>query len=248
MKQLEHKIYFISIHPTFIGEAIVIRNFKGCARSYLESLIIESTDMGIFKYTSYASLKELICKKNCVDDMYNLSNNKNYKLSSIGSCKDIFGISSHFKCLDYYVVPSVLTSTSLEYIYMMLEFVLDLKIDRNINVKYLPLYILVRLINVWDMVINPHPDQIIIDTAALFKAVRGNYVPMPNESLAQFQRRVLDYRVYGLKFNLDLAMRHFGIEVKEGEDRHTALADIRYTKLVYEQLRNLPQFAQFNLP
>jgi len=122
----------------------------------------------------------------------------------------------------------------------------DVLVGHNIIKFDLP-FIITRL-NVWEMVVNPHPDQIIIDTAALFKAVKGGYVPMPNETLAQFQRRVLDYRVYGLKFNLDLAMRHFKIEIKEGEDRHTALADIRYTKLVYEQLRNLPQFTQFNLP
>ena len=122
----------------------------------------------------------------------------------------------------------------------------DVLVGHNIIKFDLP-FIITRL-NVWEMVVNPHPDQIIIDTAALFKAVKGGYVPMPNETLAQFQRRVLNYKIYGLKFNLDLAMQHFKIEIKEGEDRHTALADIRYTKLVYKQLRNLPQFAQFNLP
>ena len=122
----------------------------------------------------------------------------------------------------------------------------DVLVGHNIIKFDLP-FIVVRS-NIWDIAINPHSDQVIIDTAALFKAVKGHYVPESNEALAQFQRRVLNYRVLGLKFNLDLAMKHFGIEIKEGEDRHTALADIRYTKLVYEQLRNLPQFAQFNLP
>ena len=122
----------------------------------------------------------------------------------------------------------------------------DVLVGHNIIKFDLP-FIVVRS-NIWDIAINPHPGQVIIDTAALFKAVKGHYIPMPNETLEQFQRRVLNYRVLGLKFNLDLAMEHFGIEVKEGEERHTALADIRYTKLVYEQLRNLPQFAQFNLP
>ena len=121
----------------------------------------------------------------------------------------------------------------------------DVLVGHNIIKFDLP-FIVVRS-NIWDIAINPHPGQVIIDTAALFKAVKGHYIPMPNETLEQFQRRVLNYRVLGLKFNLDLAMKHFGIEIKEGEDRHTALADIRYTKLVYEQLRNLPQFAQFNL-
>ncbi len=121
----------------------------------------------------------------------------------------------------------------------------DVLVGHNIIKFDLP-FIVVRS-NIWDIAINPHPGQVIIDTAALFKAVKGHYVPESNEALAQFQRRVLNYRVLGLKFNLDLAMKHFGIEIKEGEDRHTALADIRYTKLVYEQLRNLPQFAQFNL-
>lgn len=143
MEQLKHKIYFINIHPTFIGEGILLSNFKGYTRTYLESFVIESINMGISKYTSYSSLKKLICKKNCVDDMYNLAN-KYYKLSSIGSCEDVFGISQYFKCLDYCVVPYVLISTSLEYIYRMSEFVLDLKIDRNMHDKYLPLYRLVR--------------------------------------------------------------------------------------------------------
>ena len=122
----------------------------------------------------------------------------------------------------------------------------DILIGHNIIKFDLP-FIVTRL-NVWEIAVNPRSDQIIIDTAALFKAVKGGYIPMPNEPLQYFQRRVLEQRVYGLKFNLDLAMQYFKIEVKEGEDRHTALADIRYTKLVYEQLRNLPQFAQFNLP
>ncbi|MFX0184077.1 MAG: 3'-5' exonuclease [Candidatus Hodarchaeota archaeon] len=122
----------------------------------------------------------------------------------------------------------------------------DVLIGHNIIKFDLP-FIITRL-SVYEIAINPRLDQIIIDTAALFKAIKGGYIPTSNESLPHFQRRVLSYRIYGLKFNLDLAMRHFEIKVREGEERHTALADIKYTKLVYEKLRNLPQFKQFNLP
>lgn len=72
------------------------------------------------------------------------------------------------------------------------------------------------------------------DTAVHFKAKKLDMQPMEKEHFVNFADRVMQVRAYGVKYNLALCVQECGIQV-DGE-LHRALADVKYTHLIYKQV------------
>jgi DNA polymerase III epsilon subunit-like protein len=82
----------------------------------------------------------------------------------------------------------------------------------------------------WDRAKRRH-----IDTAALFKGAKMNVFRDWNESLQGYAARVMDMRVYGLKYNVGVCCDELGIS-REGVQQHRALADVLLTNEIYKKL------------
>lgn len=72
-----------------------------------------------------------------------------------------------------------------------------------------------------------------IDTAVLFKAGKLGRRRRFNETFVEFANRVMDERVFGLKYNVGVCCDELGIE--KGE-QHRALGDVLLTKEIYKKL------------
>lgn len=72
-----------------------------------------------------------------------------------------------------------------------------------------------------------------IDTAVLFKAGKLGRLRRFNETFEQFAKRVMDERVFGLKYNVAVCCEDLGIE--KGE-QHRALGDVLLTNEIYKKL------------
>jgi len=75
------------------------------------------------------------------------------------------------------------------------------------------------------------------DTAAWFKAAKLNELKRESESHAEFFRRILSRRVYGLKFNLLLACQELGVEYGD-VSQHRAIGDIVLTQRIFEVMQD----------
>jgi len=73
------------------------------------------------------------------------------------------------------------------------------------------------------------------DTHCLFKAMKKGWAP-DRTNYRAWQYRVQNWREKGLKSNLGLICREFGIEYDE-RDAHKALYDIEKTREVWEQIK-----------
>lgn len=87
-------------------------------------------------------------------------------------------------------------------------------------------------------------DVVLVDTAILVKGYFGGYKVRGDETLEHYQNWLKDLRIYGLKYNLDLCILRFRLEIEKGV-RHSALTDIKYTKQLYHKLKELEFFSQF---
>lgn len=74
-----------------------------------------------------------------------------------------------------------------------------------------------------------------IDTAVLFKAQKMGRMRRVHETFAEFGDRVMDERVYGLKYNVKVCCDELGINM-EGVQQHRALADILLTNEIYKKI------------
>jgi DNA polymerase III epsilon subunit-like protein len=89
---------------------------------------------------------------------------------------------------------------------------------------------------------NSWPLTKFVDTAALFKAYKLGSRKLTNEPHWKFAQRVLNRRVYGLKYNLKFACEDFGISLK-GVEFHRALADAFMTYKLFEELKKRGLYA-----
>lgn len=79
-----------------------------------------------------------------------------------------------------------------------------------------------------------------IDTAAIFKGQKireKSFLPerLWEEAYAEYMMRVMDIKVYGLKFNLSHVCQELGIDVSDLK-AHRAAADVEMTDRVYRKL------------
>ncbi len=84
-------------------------------------------------------------------------------------------------------------------------------------------------------VLGPHR---FIDTAALFKGFRMGWTDDDNIPHADWAEKVFDYRMTGLKYNLDLACHDFEVSARDRTE-HRALPDVIRTQLLFEKLLNV---------
>ena len=78
----------------------------------------------------------------------------------------------------------------------------------------------------------------IVDTAALYKGFKMGIRPPAGVSHLAYASRVLDQRVYGLRYNLAEACKVLGIGTN-GLTAHRAAGDVQMTDLVYRKLAEL---------
>jgi DNA polymerase III epsilon subunit-like protein len=71
------------------------------------------------------------------------------------------------------------------------------------------------------------------DTAAMFKALQLHSMIHNNETHFDFTNRILEQRVFGLKFNLKLCVEMLKIPIDR--DFHDAAADVYYTAKIFER-------------
>lgn len=74
-----------------------------------------------------------------------------------------------------------------------------------------------------------------IDTAVFFKAKKLNLMRRYNESFKNFSSRVMDQRVYGLKYSVPVCCAELGVDVA-GVQRHRAVADLLLTNEIYKKI------------
>ncbi len=74
-----------------------------------------------------------------------------------------------------------------------------------------------------------------VDTAVLFKGRKLGFHPRENESSRQYADRVMDTRVFGLKFNVGVCCDELGIS-REGIDQHRSNADVYLTSEIFKKL------------
>lgn len=74
-----------------------------------------------------------------------------------------------------------------------------------------------------------------IDTAVIYKAQKLNMPRRFNETFAQWGKRVMDVKAYGVKYNVGICCEELGIEKT---DQHRALADVLLTNEIYKKLTN----------
>lgn len=74
-----------------------------------------------------------------------------------------------------------------------------------------------------------------IDTAAIFKGRKIDMGPGWNEPFAAWGKRVLNERVFGLKFNVGFCCQELGIS-REGIVQHRATGDVILTNEIYKKL------------
>jgi len=72
-----------------------------------------------------------------------------------------------------------------------------------------------------------------IDTAVLFKAKKAGRMRRFNETFEEFGNRVMEERIYGLKYNVKVCCEELGIELTE---QHRALSDVLLTNQIYQKL------------
>lgn len=73
-----------------------------------------------------------------------------------------------------------------------------------------------------------------LDTAALYKAMKLNLTPYWSENHHQFAKRVLELRVPGVKFNLALCMEENGISLDASLPAHRAISDCYAVYEIYK--------------
>ena len=89
-----------------------------------------------------------------------------------------------------------------------------------------------------DMQVQVYKDKIArgcIDSAVLFKARGMNLERMWNESFLDFAKRVMETRIFGLKYNIAHCCNELGIETA-GANFHRALGDVSLTNQIYKKL------------
>lgn len=74
-----------------------------------------------------------------------------------------------------------------------------------------------------------------VDTAAMYKAIRLPLERMWNENFAQFAKRVLDTKIFGLKYNIAHCCKELGIDTTTATF-HRALGDIELTHEIFKKL------------
>lgn len=72
-----------------------------------------------------------------------------------------------------------------------------------------------------------------IDTAVLYKAQKAGRIRRVHETFREFGDRVMEERIYGLKFNVKVCCEELGIPLTE---QHRALADVLLTNQIYQKL------------
>lgn len=75
------------------------------------------------------------------------------------------------------------------------------------------------------------------DTAVHFKAMKANMQQAPHDEYIIFAKRVMNYPVKGLKFNLALCGEELGIDVSDLQ-AHRAGDDVELTRRIYEKITN----------
>lgn len=78
-----------------------------------------------------------------------------------------------------------------------------------------------------------------IDTAAIFKGGKMNESRKPGESHETYAKRILETKVPGLKYNLQLAYTELGGSM-DNIKAHRVEGDVRMTNFVYQSLVHLP--------
>lgn len=86
--------------------------------------------------------------------------------------------------------------------------------------------------------LDPDTNSRLIDTAAMFKAWKLGLVRQPGQSHLDYAFGVLEYRVKGLKYNLETACDELGIPT-EGRRFHSIRDDVELTGQVFEKLLDL---------
>lgn len=90
----------------------------------------------------------------------------------------------------------------------------------------------------------------VFDTAALYKGHLLSSTRRNDETWWDFQKRILDTKVYGLKYNVGACLESLHIEHKFQEDanRHGAGIDSRLSCSIMKELLNKPSVASMKLP
>lgn len=78
-------------------------------------------------------------------------------------------------------------------------------------------------------------DKNCIDTAAIYKASRLDLPRKWNETHEVYYKRVIEQRVYGLKFNLSHVAKELKVDVSDLTP-HRALSDVEMTSRVYQKM------------
>lgn len=81
--------------------------------------------------------------------------------------------------------------------------------------------------------LDQHLYKYMIDTAVLFKASKSGRMRRVHETFADFGHRVMEERIYGLKYNVKVCCEELGIPPTE---QHRALADVLLTNQIYQKL------------
>lgn len=74
-----------------------------------------------------------------------------------------------------------------------------------------------------------------IDTAAIYKGKKLGLIQAEGESFADYGKRVLDTKMFGLKYNVGACCDELGID-RTGIKQHRALADVELTYEIYKKL------------
>lgn len=74
-----------------------------------------------------------------------------------------------------------------------------------------------------------------IDTAVLFKAGKLGRSRRVHETFEQWANRVMEERVYGLKYKVEVCCEELGID-KTGLTQHRALGDVTLTNEIYKKI------------
>lgn len=83
-----------------------------------------------------------------------------------------------------------------------------------------------------------HLKERAFDTAVHFKAKKIRYTQKPDESFLHFASRVMDVRVFGVKFNLGLCVQEEGIDTTD-ITFHRALGDVAMTHKLYQRIEGI---------
>lgn len=75
------------------------------------------------------------------------------------------------------------------------------------------------------------------DTAAEYKGRKLKMVQSDEEEFLDYAKRVLDTRVFGLKYNVATCCEDLGID-RTGIQQHRALADVELTYKIYQKLHD----------